>query len=147
MILCVFRQLARASRLRLLYLSVFLLFFVRARLRASMGQANVHAHRDALLYTAGAPADTFILQNAVLVAAFDATTGDLLSVKNLVTGVSMPLTHTLMAYVNGTGGAYILQEDFEAVPLPPAVSHTVTHGVLFSEVCQVGWARAVFLCV
>ncbi len=39
-------------------------------------------------------------------------------------------------YINGTGGAYILQEDYEAVPLSAPVSFVVQSGPLFTQVCQ-----------
>ncbi len=42
---------------------------------------------------------TFTVQNDVLVATFDSVTGTLQAVKNVASGVSLPLTHSLMAYV------------------------------------------------
>ncbi len=74
--------------------------------------------------------------NGVIVAAFDEASGNLLSVKSIASGVSMPLTHVPMQYVNGTGGAYILAEDFEALPVGPPSTYTLQSGPLFDQLCQ-----------
>ncbi len=79
---------------------------------------------------------TFVVENSVMQLLFDSTSGALLSVKNVGSGVAMDLRLDMMAYVNGTGGAYILAEDFEAVPLTPTSSFVATSGPLFTVVCR-----------
>ena len=93
---------------------------------------NVNADTTTVSHLGGSIA----FSNGVIVVSFDQATGNMQSVKNVASGVAMELTHVPMQYVNGTGGAYILVEDFEAQPLSPPLGYTVQSGPLFDELCQ-----------
>ena len=78
----------------------------------------------------------FTIGNSFLQVAFDGATGLMTSITNTLTGVIVNVNQQLAAYVNGTGGAYILYEGQTAFPLPNPLNVTVATGPVYEEVCQ-----------
>lgn len=76
----------------------------------------------------------FDISNDQISVSFSGSTGLISSVSS--NGVQIKLSQEPSAYINGTGGAYILFEPHTAYPLPKPFNYTITRGAVFEQVCQ-----------
>lgn len=108
-----------------------------AGLRVFSIVATDEAQQDVRDHPVGAGSSDITITNGVLRATFSGTTGWLTMINNTASGVALPIMQELVAYVNGTGGAYILYEQGPAQPQAPPSHIVVARGPVFEEVCQV----------